>query len=48
VRGIASFEDHHTMAIVGIPDVVVGDAIDVGVKRAVIVDIHVSNEELVQ
>ncbi len=48
VREITSFESHHTMAVVGIPDVVVRESVDVGVKRAVIVDVHVSNEELVQ
>lgn len=35
------------MTILGIPDVVVREAIDVGVERAIGVDVHVSNEEFV-
>lgn len=36
------------MAIVGIPDIVVREAVAVDVEVAVGVQVHVSNEELVQ
>lgn len=42
------FRNHESIAILGIPDVVVREAIDVGVERAIGVDVHVSNEEFVR
>ncbi len=41
-----SFGNHDAMPVLAVPDVVIREAVDVHLETIVVVDVHVSNEEL--
>ena len=48
MREIVSFGNDNTMPILGVPDVVVGEAVDVHLELTVRVQVHVGDEEIVR
>ena len=45
-RKYSKFRNDHTMTIVGIPDVVVLELVDVHVELTIVVEVHVGNENV--